>query len=77
MPSLMENGKFKRHQKYALNDSDIAYVVVHFSPKSVTEHPRFAANFITKITFFLRITIFILVTNGGSTISRQAHIIWS
>ncbi|KAK9692788.1 Metallo-beta-lactamase superfamily [Popillia japonica] len=39
--SLIENEKFKRHQKYALQDSEMACVVVHFSPTSVTENIRY------------------------------------
>lgn len=40
IPSMIQNGKFKRHQKYAENDADLAYIVVHFSPTTVINHLR-------------------------------------
>ncbi|GJQ66103.1 JhI-1 [Trypoxylus dichotomus] len=41
IPSLIENGKFKRHPKYADNESNLGYIVVHFCPASVTNHPSY------------------------------------
>lgn len=39
LDSLVNNEELRKHQKFATTDEDAAYIVVHFSPKEVMEHP--------------------------------------
>lgn len=39
LESLINNEEIKKHQKFTTIDADAAYLVVHFSPKEVMEHP--------------------------------------
>lgn len=37
----MQNETFKKYQSFAQSDEDLAYLVVHFTPKKVMEHPKY------------------------------------
>lgn len=39
--SLLNNDEFKKYQQTASNDEDFALLVVHFSPKCVTENEKY------------------------------------
>lgn len=39
--SLVGNSEFKKHQKFALNEEEVACLVVHFSPKDVMDLPEY------------------------------------
>ncbi|XP_018335191.1 ribonuclease Z, mitochondrial isoform X2 [Agrilus planipennis] len=39
--SLLNNDRFRKHQAQATCDEDVAYLVVHFTPKNVMENPRY------------------------------------
>lgn len=40
LDSLVGNPVMLNHQKQAKRDEDLAYLVVHFTPKNVMDHPR-------------------------------------
>ncbi|XP_049817981.1 ribonuclease Z, mitochondrial isoform X2 [Aethina tumida] len=43
LDSLVGNPVMLNHQKQAKRDEDLAYLVVHFTPKNVMDHPRYKA----------------------------------
>lgn len=38
--SLVNNEEMKNYQKFAKNDDEVAFLVVHFTPKEIMEDPR-------------------------------------
>lgn len=39
LKSLLENEDFKKHQMTAVDETEVASVVLHFTPKNVMEDP--------------------------------------
>ncbi|CAH0564098.1 unnamed protein product [Brassicogethes aeneus] len=43
LDSMVESEEFRKHQKFATKDEDLAYLVVHFTPQNVMDNPRYKA----------------------------------
>ncbi|XP_017785544.1 PREDICTED: ribonuclease Z, mitochondrial isoform X2 [Nicrophorus vespilloides] len=41
LDSLVNNASYRKHQENAVCDEDLAYLVVHFTPKNVMQHPKY------------------------------------
>ncbi|XP_045476586.1 ribonuclease Z, mitochondrial isoform X2 [Harmonia axyridis] len=72
--SLVNNEEMKNYQKFAKNDDEVAFLVVHFTPKEIMEDPRYEA----WMNMFLPSTKHLIIneTNtcmGSASVHRIQH----
>lgn len=64
--SLLEVEDFKKHQKFATHETDIASIVIHFTPKNVMDHPKYDFLLFSSFINFIGIVFFFFLdTKNG------------
>lgn len=71
LDNLLENADFKKHQMTATDEADVASLVVHFTPKNVTEHPKYEPYL--KSRFYFNCMIFFRYKEWVDRFSASTH----